>query len=111
MEQVITGVVDGVVAPVADAIPWLAQTGALVLVFAALWLSMGAGIVWNQGGLDATWHWIGSLPVVVQALVWLLFLPVVAGLWVWESGWPLLVRLLVVGGLAGWNLLVFLPRR
>jgi hypothetical protein len=50
------------------------------------------------------------MPVVPQLALWVLFLPVMAGLWVWESGWPLVVRLLVIGGLAGWNLLVFLPR-
>jgi hypothetical protein len=30
--------------------------------------------------------------------------------WVWETSWPLVVRLLVVFGVAGWNLLVFLPK-
>jgi hypothetical protein len=42
--------------------------------------------------------------------VWLLFLPVVIGLWIWESTWPLVVRLVLVVSVAGWNLLVFLPR-
>jgi hypothetical protein len=42
--------------------------------------------------------------------VWVLFLPVMAGLWIWETTWPVLLRLLLVGGLAAWNLLVFLPR-
>jgi hypothetical protein len=37
-------------------------------------------------------------------------LPVVIGLWVWESSWPLLVRLTVVIGVASWSLLVFLPK-
>ena len=42
--------------------------------------------------------------------VWLLFLPVMIGLWIWETTWPLLVRLVLVIGIAGWNLLIFLPR-
>jgi len=33
-----------------------------------------------------------------------------AGLWIWESSWPLLIRLLLVVGLAGWSLLIFLPK-
>jgi hypothetical protein len=33
-----------------------------------------------------------------------------AGLWIWESTWPVAVRLLLVAGIAGWNLLIFLPR-
>jgi hypothetical protein len=31
------------------------------------------------------------------------------GLWVWDTTWPLVVRL-VVAGIAGWNLLIFLPK-
>lgn len=111
VEQVITWLVDGIIVPVTGVIPVMASSGVLFLVFAALWLAMGAGIVWNQGGIDAAWQWIGSLPLVVQAVVWLLFLPVVAGVWVWETSWPYVVRLVLVGGLAGWNLLMFLPKR
>jgi hypothetical protein len=48
--------------------------------------------------------------LIVQAVVWLLFLPVAAGLWIWETTWPMLLRLLLIAGIAGWNLLVFLPR-
>jgi hypothetical protein len=33
-----------------------------------------------------------------------------AGLWVWETTWPVVVRLLIVTGLAGWSLYMFLPR-
>ena len=47
---------------------------------------------------------------VILALVWLLFLPVVVGLWAWETTWPLVLRLIVVAGLAGWSVMLFLPR-
>jgi ABC-type amino acid transport system permease subunit len=67
-------------------------------------------LIWSQGSLDATWQTIRSLPLIVQAVVWLLFLPVAAGLWIWETTWPMLLRLLLVAGIAGWNLLVLLPR-
>lgn len=109
MEQVITSIVDGIVVPVTGVIPVLASSGVLFLAFGALWVLFGAGLVLNQGGIDAAWHWIGSQNILVQGLAWLLFLPVVAGLWVWETGWPLVARLVIVAGLAGWNLLVLLP--
>jgi hypothetical protein len=32
------------------------------------------------------------------------------GLWVWETSWPMLIRLAVLIGLAGWSLLIFLPK-
>jgi cytochrome c oxidase assembly protein subunit 15 len=87
-----------------------AHLGLAFVIFAAMWIALGAGLVWNQGGVDAAWAWIGSLPLLVQAVVWLLFLPVVGALWVWESSWPIIVRLVIVVGLAGWSLMIFLPR-
>jgi hypothetical protein len=33
-----------------------------------------------------------------------------AGLWIWESTWPLIVRIVLVASLAGWNLLILLPK-
>ena len=110
VEQVITALVDGVVVPVTSAIPFLVSSGIAFILFLVLWVAFGAGLVMNQGGLDATWTWIGTLPLIVQAFVWLLFLPVVGALWVWETSWPLVVRLVLVGGLAGWSLLIFVPR-
>ena len=80
------------------------------ILFAVLWAAFAAALVWGQGGLDQTWAWIRGLPLILQGIVWLLFLPVVAGLWVWETTWPLAMRLLVVGGLCFVNLYVFLPK-
>lgn len=110
MDQVITGLVDGIVVPVASVVPGLVSSGALFVVFALLWVGFGAGLIWNQGGLDTAWDWIGGLPLLVQALAWLLFLPVVGALWAWETSWPTVVRLVIVVGLAGWSLMIFVPR-
>ena len=110
MEQVISVLVDGIVIPVTSMIPTLVTSGILFVVFAVLWVGFAAGIVWNQGGLDAAWASIRDLPLVVQGVLWLLFLPVTAGLWVWETSWPVVLRLIVVVSLAGWSLMIFLPR-
>ena len=89
---------------------WLAETGVLFAIFALLWVGFGVALVVSQGSIDQAWQAIRALPFLLQIVVWLLFLPVMVGLWVWETSWPLLVRLLVVFGVAGWNLLVFLPK-
>ena len=103
-------VIDTLSSGIGNGIGLLADSGILFVVFALLWVALGAGILLGHGGVEATWSWLRSLPLPVQGLVWLLFLPVALGLWVWESSWPLLVRAIVVMGIAGWNLLVFLPR-
>jgi hypothetical protein len=89
---------------------WLAESGVLFLVFAVIWVAFAAGLIWSQGSIDQAWATIRALPLIVQIVVWVLFLPVMAGLWVWETTWPLVLRLIVVAGIAGWNLLIFLPR-
>jgi hypothetical protein len=110
METIITGLVNGIVVPLTSFIAWAAESGVLFAVFLLLWIAFGVALVWNQGGLDAAWAWIRSLPLLIQVLAWFLFLPVMAGLWIWETSWPLILRFVLVGGLAFWNLLVFLPR-
>ena len=93
-----------------NAIGWIAQSGLLFLVFAAIWVAFGVALIWSQGSLDQAWETIRGLPLILQLGAWLLFLPVMFGLWVWETSWPLIVRLVLVLGVAGWNLLVMIPR-
>ena len=106
MEQIIESVASGL----GNSVGFLAETGILFAIFAVLWVAFGAALIWSQGSLDAAWQWVQSLPLILQGVVWLLFLPVMIGLWVWETTWPMVLRLVVIGGVAGWNLIVFLPR-
>lgn len=80
-------------------------------VFAVLWLAFAAALIFNPRLLDSIWQSLRSLPLIVQGLVWLLFLPVVLGLWIWESSWPLWLRLLLIVSIAAWTFLVMYPRR
>jgi hypothetical protein len=107
----IEGLVRWIVVPVTGVIPFLVSSGILLAVFAALWLGFGAGLVVNQSAVEEAWRSIGGLPLPILGLAWLLFLPLMAGLWVWTTSWPLAIRLFVIAVLAGWNLLVFIPRR
>jgi hypothetical protein len=107
----VEALVTRIVIPVTSVIPRLVSSGALLAAFAILWLAIDAAAVANPGGLDATWRAIGEWPLPAQALGWLLFLPVMAGLWIWATDWPLVARIVLVAGLAGWNLLIFIPRR
>jgi hypothetical protein len=106
MEGLIETLADGL----GNGVGWLAETGILFVMFAVIWAAFGAALVLSQGSLDQAWQTIRSLPLILQIVVWVLFLPVMIGLWVWETTWPLLVRVTLVFGIAGWNLLVFLPR-
>lgn len=99
------------VIPITGLIPVLVRTGILFLLFAVLWIGFLAALVADPAMLVAARATIDDLPLVVQAVAWLLFLPVMGGLWAWTTDWPLVVRGALVIGLATWNLLVFIPRR
>ena len=110
MDQLVTGFVDRVLVPVIDAFIPMITNGVAFVVFALIWTAFAYGLVASQGSLDIAWQWLRGLPFVVQAVLWLLFLPVTVGLWIWEAGWPFVVRIVLVVGLAGWNLWMFLPK-
>ena len=48
--------------------------------------------------LADAWTWIRQLPLLVQLLAWLLFLPWMFALWVMVQPWALAVRLVLVIG-------------
>jgi hypothetical protein len=106
MERVIESAATGL----GNSIGWMAESGVLFALSALIWVAFGVGLVWSQGSIDQAWAAIRSLPLLVQGVVWLLFLPIMVGLWIWETTCPFVVRLVLVAGIAGWNLLVFLPR-
>jgi hypothetical protein len=107
MDRIIETLASGI----GGSIGWLADHYVLFGLFLVLWLAFGAALVASQGSLDQAWQTIQSWPLVVQIGAWILFLPVMIGLWIWEaSGWSFLVRIVLVVGVAGWNLFMFLPR-
>lgn len=103
-------IIDTLAGGLGNGVGWLAESGVLFVVFAILWVAFAAGLLLSQGTVDQAWQTINDLPLIVRLVVWILFLPVVAGLWVWETTWPILLRLVLVIGLAGWNLMIFLPK-
>lgn len=84
---------------------------AVWILFTALWLALFAVLLMSQGTLGDVWHQIRDLPLIVQGVLWLLFLPVMAGLAIWEASWPVLVRLVLILGLAWVNVYLFFPWR
>ena len=88
----------------------ITNLGAFVIL-TVLWMGFAAALIVNQGILDSVWQTFCGLPWVVQGLVWLLVLPVTAGLWIWETGWPVWLRLALVFGLGVITIYTFFPRK
>ena len=75
------------------------------LIFLVLWVGFITALVVNREWLDVLWNWAQALPIVPRIIVWVLFLPIMVGLWIWESNWPTLGRLVGLAGIVAWTLL------
>ena len=80
-------------------------------ILALLWLAFGAALVFNPDLLATVWQAFRGWPLVGQAIVALLTLPVVAGLWIWNTDWPVWLRLVLVIGLAWATVYTFFPKK
>lgn len=76
-----------------------------VSVFVVLWAGFAVALLVGREWLDVIWVCALALPPLPRILVWVLFLPIMCGLWVWQSTWPALLRLLGFAGIAAWTLL------
>jgi hypothetical protein len=75
------------------------------VIFVVLWVGFVIALVVNQEGLDLLWNWVQALPSVAEIIVWVFFLPIMVGLWIWESSWTALIRLVGFTGIVAWTLL------
>jgi hypothetical protein len=102
--------IESVATTFGNAVATLATSGVLFVVFAVIWVALGVAWIRRHETIDEAWRRIRALPIAVQIVMWLLLLPVMAGLWIWQhAAWPIVVRAALVLGIAGWNLIVFLP--
>ena len=92
-----------------DGVGFLADSGVLFVLFAIIWVGFGAALLWSQGSVDAVWSTVRAWPWYLEGIVWVAFLPVMVGVWIWETAWPQLWRLMGLVVLASWTLVIF-PR-
>ena len=79
-------------------------------ILTLLWLGFGIALLLNREFLDRVWRLFRSWNILLQLFVALLVLPVVLGLWIWQTRWPFWVRLVLVVGLAWMTEYTFFPR-
>ena len=79
-------------------------------VLTILWLGFGAALLLNRELLDKAWRLFRSWNILIQLFVAFLVLPVVLGLWIWHTRWPVWARLVLVVGLAWITEYTFFPR-
>ena len=75
-----------------------------IVIFVVLWVGFALALIVDRAWLDLLWNWVRALPPAAEIIIWVLFLPVMAGLGVWESSWPTLLRLLAYAGVVVWTI-------
>jgi hypothetical protein len=75
-----------------------------------LWLAFAAALMFHQGALESVWQWLTGLPLLLEVVLWILFLPITLGLWIWESDLSLWLRLVLVIFIAITSLAVMGPK-
>ena len=79
-------------------------------ILTLLWLGFATALLFNQSMLHSAWQALRSLPMIVQVVVWLLVLPVALGLWIWDTSWPLWIRLTLIIALGWGTIYTFFPK-
>jgi hypothetical protein len=80
------------------------------VAFTVLWIAFALALAFSPGTLDDVWHAVRRLALVIQAVTWLLFLPIMIGLWIWKRLWPLPIRVVLVLALGAWTVFFLFPR-
>ena len=80
-------------------------------ILSLLWLAFLFILFTNQQLLVSAWQAFAAWPLVFQIVVWLLGLPLVLGLWVWQMAWSLWLRVILVLGLACGTMYLFFPKK
>jgi hypothetical protein len=62
----------------------------------ALWIAFACLWVFSSETLGHVFTWIQGLPLVLEIIVWIVFLPWVGSLWIWHSSWALGLKILVI---------------
>ena len=75
------------------------------VTFLVLWVGFAIALIVDQEWLDRWWLWLQDLPPVLEIIVWVLFLPITVTLWIWQSSWSTLGRVVGFTGMITWTLL------
>lgn len=85
---------------------WSISVFAVSLVATA---AFGYYLMTDPARLTELWEWTRSLNILVQGIIWLLFLPWMIALVIWVAPWALPVRLVLVVGTLGFTTWLLFP--
>jgi hypothetical protein len=91
-------------------VPMQAPGSAFLALMAGLWGAFVTLLAVSPSTLDDAYEWLRGLPLVWEALMWLLTLPWTVAYLVYETGWEHWLRVVVVALIATVHTSVCAPR-
>jgi hypothetical protein len=88
---------------------WLARL--FWLFFIAIWVALGVLQLVSPDATGQIMTWVGEQVTVVQLAVWIVFLPVMVAVAVWESTLDLWIRLVTLVACLIWTTFGLYPRK
>lgn len=61
-----------------------------------LWLAFAGLWIFTSETLGHIFNWIQGIPLALEIVVWVVFLPWVGSLWIWHSSWSLGLKIVVI---------------
>ena len=92
------------------AVPMQAPGSAFLALMAGLWGAFVALLAASPSTLDDAYDWLRELPIVWEALMWLVTLPWTVAYVVYETGWEHWLRVAVVALIVAVHLCISSPR-
>jgi hypothetical protein len=83
----------------------------LGLPVTGLWIAFAVQWIVTPATLGHVQHWISVLPLVLEIIIWIIFLPWVGALWIWHSHLTLGLKIFVIVIIAAVTIGMFNQRR
>jgi len=87
----------------------LVVSGSMFVVSVLATLAFGYALTADRSRLTEAWAWTRRRPLIVQGVLWLVFLPWMAALWAWRHAPSVWVGLSVVVALVCWADFMLFP--
>jgi hypothetical protein len=88
---------------------WLAWS--LWLFFVVIWVALGIFYVVSPDATAEIMEWVADRALIVQIGVWIVFLPVMVAMAIWESALDLWIRVVALVGCLFWTTFGLYPRK
>ena len=85
--------------------------GVVLAVVVMSWVGFGLAMWAAPELLLDIWEWVGGLSIAAELVFWILGLPWMLALAVWQTAWPAGVQVALIAGIALFSVRTFYPKR